>query len=86
MVENDRGYRAYLLRLWQARSGGQMVWRASLQDAHGSERDAFPDLQALFDFLEEKTGCPTRREVPARDPTGPAGTQTGRESEKPRTP
>ena len=85
-MDDDRGYRVYLVRLWQARSGGQVVWRASAQDAHGSERDAFADLQALFAFLEEKTGGRTWRQPKAGDPTNPARVQTWRESEKPRTP
>jgi hypothetical protein len=86
MVDNDRGYRAYLVRLWQTHSGGQVVWRASVQDARGGERDAFADLQALFAFLEEKTYARTGREVQAGEPAGPARTQTRRESEKARTP
>ncbi len=49
----NRGYRAYLVRLWPVHSGGQMVWRASAEDAHSGERHAFADLAHLFAFLEE---------------------------------
>lgn len=51
----NRGYRAYLVRLWPVHSGGQMVWRASAEDAHSGERHAFADLAGLFVFLEEAT-------------------------------
>ncbi len=56
MSEETRGYRAYLVRLWRARSGGQVVWRASVEDAHTGERRAFADLAALYAFLKEETG------------------------------
>lgn len=56
MVDNNRGYQAYLIRLWQARSGGQVVWRASAQDAHSGQRHAFAGLAQLFAFLEEAAG------------------------------
>jgi hypothetical protein len=85
MLDDAQGYRAYLVRLWQTRSRGQVVWRASVQDAHSSERDAFADLEALFAFLEEKTGGRTRREAKAGDTAAPTRAQTWRESDKPRT-
>ncbi len=52
-VTEDKGYRAYLVRLWQVCHGGQTVWRASIEDAHTGERRAFADLAHLFAFLEE---------------------------------
>lgn len=51
----DKEYRAYLIRLWPVHSGGQTVWRASAEDAHSGERRAFADLAGLFAFLEEAT-------------------------------
>jgi hypothetical protein len=56
MPEEPRGYRAYLVRLWEARSGGRVVWRASAEDAHSGERRAFAELAELLSFLEEATG------------------------------
>lgn len=57
----DNSYRAYLVRLWPACSGGQTVWRASAEDAHSGERRAFPDLAHLFAFLQEATlGNPSK--------------------------
>jgi hypothetical protein len=69
MSEEEQGYRAYLVRLWQARSRGQIVWRASVEDAHSGERRGFADLAHLFAFLEEAagqpldTGCSERNQV-----------------------
>lgn len=51
----DKEYRAYLIRLWPVHSGGQTVWRASAENAHNGERRAFADLAGLFAFLEEAT-------------------------------
>jgi hypothetical protein len=59
--ECDRSptYLSYMLRLWQAGSrGGQQVWRASLEDPHTGERQAFGDVEALVTFLADKTSSP----------------------------
>jgi len=53
----ERGYRAYLVRLWPAHCEGQTMWRASAEDAHTGERRAFADLGHLFAFLEETVLC-----------------------------
>jgi hypothetical protein len=76
MKDEAQPYRAYLVRLWQARSGRQVVWRASAEDAHSGERHAFADLQALCAFLLEETGGLSGREARAGEPPGPAPTQT----------
>ena len=47
-------YLAYLLRLW--RVGNNSTWRASLENPHSGERQAFADLDLLVAFLKEKTG------------------------------
>ena len=51
-------YAAYLLRLWQATSGGTAPWRASLQDPHTGQRVGFACLADLFAFLEDQTRLP----------------------------
>lgn len=56
MNDSDLGYLAYLVRIWQVRSRGQLVWRASVENAHTGERQAFASLGRLFAFLEEMTG------------------------------
>jgi hypothetical protein len=56
MSGEQRRYISYLLRLWQAGSGTEVVWRASLQSPHTGERRGFPSLEALFAFLRQQTG------------------------------
>lgn len=53
----NKGYRAYLVRLWQIDRNGQPVWRASVEDAHTGERRAFSDIFHLLTFLEETASC-----------------------------
>lgn len=48
-------YLAYLLRLWQVDTEEGPVWRASLQSADGTERQAFADLARLSAFLVART-------------------------------
>ncbi len=50
----QRGYMAYLLRLWQVRGEDGMAWRASLESARTGERVGFASLQDLFAFLEQE--------------------------------
>ena len=52
----QRGYMSYLLRLWQIRSGGELVWRASLECPHTGERVSFASLDDLFGFLWRQIG------------------------------
>ena len=54
MSREERHYLSYLLRLWQVRSEGELVWRASLESAHTGERQGFANLDDLFDFLQEQ--------------------------------
>ena len=52
-------YMAYMLRLWQVGSReGRSVWRASLENPHTGERQAFGDVEALVAFLADKTSSP----------------------------
>jgi hypothetical protein len=63
MMTTDRGcYRAYLLRLWQVRTDGETVWRASLENPHTGERHGFAGLDRLFEFLEQQTSSATANE------------------------
>jgi hypothetical protein len=55
MADREYRYRAFLLRLWQERSGGEWVWRASLEDAHNNVRIGFADLERLYTYLREQT-------------------------------
>jgi hypothetical protein len=55
MTTERSQYLAYLLRLWQAGSGKESPWRASLEDARTAERQNFATLEDLFTFLREQT-------------------------------
>jgi hypothetical protein len=55
MYNEQPRYISYLVRLWQARSHGAWVWRASLEDSRTGARHGFADLTRLFAFLEEQT-------------------------------
>ena len=56
MANKERTRLAYLIRLWQVHCEGQLVWRASLEDAHSGEKRGFGSPAALFAFLQEKLG------------------------------
>ena len=68
MTTERPGYLAYLLRLWRVNDDGKPVWRASLESPHTGERHGFANLEALFDFLEEKTGGFERAASPELKP------------------
>jgi hypothetical protein len=63
MADRQHRYRAFLLRLWQERSEGQWIWRASLEDPHSQVRKGFPDLERLYAFLKEQTEDPPVEET-----------------------
>ncbi len=48
-------YLAYLLRLWQVRREGHLLWRVSLESPHTGERWGFADIEQLLAFLRMKT-------------------------------
>ena len=50
MTKEQPAYQAYLLRLWQTKTG----WRASLEHPHSGERLGFATLEQLFVFLQEQ--------------------------------
>ena len=54
MSREQRQYISYLLRLWQTRSEGELVWRASLESPHTGERKGFTNLVDMFTFLEKE--------------------------------
>ncbi len=54
MAKKESLQLAYLIRLWQVHCEGQMVWRASLEDAHSGEKKGFGNPAGLFAFLQEK--------------------------------
>jgi hypothetical protein len=54
-MTEQRCYLSYLVRLWQTERDGEIVWLATAENPHTTERQAFAGLEALFAFLEEKT-------------------------------
>lgn len=60
MIEDNRAYHAYLLRLWQVNAGESHTWHASLEDPYTGKRLGFADLPGLFAFLAEQIDFPGR--------------------------
>jgi hypothetical protein len=75
MADQDR-YRAYLLRLWQARSVSSTCWRASLEDSRTGIRLGFSSIARLHDFLLDQTAEASHQSV-ARPATGEASQAPG---------
>ena len=67
MANDTRGYRAYLVRFWDAGSPGAPLWRVSVQDVQTGERRGFPDLASLVAFLSEQI-APASREDERQQP------------------
>lgn len=51
MADEGR-YLAYLVRLWAVQRNGDVVWRASAENAHTGEHRAFADVTGLLSFLQ----------------------------------
>lgn len=61
-MAGERGYLAYLVRLWAVHHDGDLVWRASAENAHTGERRVFADVASLCVFLRESVGQPAGSE------------------------
>jgi len=72
MVKEQRRYISYLLRLWQVSSGGELIWRVSLESPHTGRR-GFVSLADMLTFLE------TEMENRAPGPAPWPDSQTGAE-------
>jgi len=55
MPNEEQNYLAFLVRFWQIRKRGELVWRASAESAQTGERKAFADMDLLFSFLKRCT-------------------------------
>lgn len=51
-MANEQRYLAYMVRLWAVHDNGDLVWRASVENAHTGERHALAGLAELFDFMQ----------------------------------
>ncbi len=81
MAKQECLHLAYLIRLWQVQCEGQLVWRASLEDAHSGEKRGFGDPAGLFAFLQEKLGLEPD-EPENNDPSYPAKPKTQNDSQR----
>ena len=54
-MAEERLYLAYMVRLWAVHHNGDLLWCASVENAHTGERRAFTDLAGLFEFLRAAT-------------------------------
>ena len=63
MGQEQLAYLSYLLRLWQTRSGDELVWRASLENARTGVRNSFVDPADMLSFLEREMGHTDRDQV-----------------------
>ena len=68
MTGEQRGYLAYMLRLWRVDTGEGAAWRASVESPHTGERRGFASLDALFAFLVEEMGGDVRGAQPRAKP------------------
>ena len=57
MASEQRGYRSYLLRLWQAGNGDAPEWRIVLEDVRTRERQSFTSVEDLAIFLRAQIGA-----------------------------
>ncbi len=74
MIDEQRHYLSYLLRLWQERATSPAVWRASLENSRTGELVGFADTMQLFAFLQEQvadgTGDGRQTDIGSSQETG----------------
>ena len=74
-MADEQRYWAFLVRLWSVHHNGELVWRASAENAHTGERHGFADLSGLCRFLSDATAAAeSETEGGSHDPhtnTGP---------------
>ncbi len=51
-MADEQRYLAYLVRLWAVHDNGDVVWRASAENAHTGDRLAFGDVESLCCYLK----------------------------------
>jgi hypothetical protein len=69
MASEQRRYRSYLLRLWQAGDGDMPEWRIVVDDVRTQERQAFASVDQLATFLQaQMRGAVTDERVSPKRP------------------
>ncbi len=61
-------YAAFLLRLWNLGDGESLSWRASLEDPHTGQQQAFSSLGELVTFLQAYIQQPPKADPSAMEP------------------
>jgi hypothetical protein len=64
VTKRERRYISYLVRLWRGRSGGDLVWRASLESPRTGERRGFASPADLFASIEQEMRSVAGGEAP----------------------
>jgi hypothetical protein len=74
MTDDQRGYRSYLLRLWQAGNGEASEWRLVIEDVRSRKRQSFASVNHLATFLRaqmrgsaQEGGSAARTQLAAAD-------------------
>ncbi len=70
MTRRERRYISYLVRLWQGRIGGDLVWRASLESPRTGEHRGFASPADLFAFMEQEMRDVAGDKPPCRSSSG----------------
>ena len=70
MNAKPSSYQSYLLRLWQVRTDGETVWRASLEAPISGEVRNFTSVAELVAYIETITA---QQSDPAKDTHPDAG-------------
>ena len=65
MNEPGRQYRSFLLRLWEAKVNGRIVWRCSLQEVGSGLYVDFATLDSMMAYLAAATAVPLLPQNPA---------------------
>jgi len=53
-MNDERQYLAYMVRLWAVHRNSDVLWRASVENAHTGERLAFEDMESLCRYMNAK--------------------------------
>ena len=51
MKSEKPGYFSFLLRIWEEKSEGKLIWRASLENPSDGKRLGFSDISTLHAYL-----------------------------------
>ena len=66
MVQEEIGYRSFLLRMWCVKQDHELTWRASLENPRTGQQHFFSTQDALDEFLHQM-GEELRGEMEKKD-------------------